>query len=576
VTAPRDTAGAELSWPFTAIEELDHYLDNTGEPSLVQLEIHAPGHLDAAVLAAALGQVLAADPAARRRLAPTSRWGRRLYWRTAAPDGADELLTTSRWDSQDQLAALRERLSAWPMSLHDTAVRVILAPGPEHDVVLVQAHHSAFDGVAALAFLTALSAAYRNRTGRGAIADRLPPLSPAPPGPLAAPKQRDCAVAVAVTTATAQSRRSQGHSPPRTADVPGPAQPPRTGDGPRPTDAPRPEDILRPAGSGRPDDPPRPAVRPREPAGAAGPRRAGDRPGAGRRPGADRLPGTVTRIAARAGAPGRPGYGFVLRSAAVARPARHGRGPHPTVNDLLVAALILAIDRWNAALGQRGGQIRITVPVNDRDPAQRWAGAGNRSRLIRVTAGPGQRADPAALLRHVAAQTRAGKERGRSGLDATSRLLGAGWAPALLKRPVARAARRVARPAFVDTSLVSNLGVLPDPPSFGGGREPVWLSGPAPMPRGLAVGALTIDGQLHLCVHYRHALLDRAAAEDFTDAYARALADLATATAPARAAGPAGKADPAQPAPAPVPPQAETAQAAELAETAAPIPGAPR
>jgi hypothetical protein len=114
----------------------------------------------------------------------------------------------------------------------------------------------------------------------------------------------------------------------------------------------------------------------------------------------------------------------------------------------------------------------------------------------------------------------------------------------------------VSRPAFVDTSLVSNLGVLPDPPSFGGGREPLWLSGPAPMPRGLAVGALTIDGQLHLCVHYRHALLDRAAAEDFTDAFARALADLAAATAPAQ-----------------VP---EPAKAAALAQTAAPIPGAPR
>ncbi len=76
---------APASWPFTPIEELDLYLENAHEPSLVQLETHARVHLDRAALAAALAEWLAADPAARRRLAVTSRWGRRLRWHTAAP-----------------------------------------------------------------------------------------------------------------------------------------------------------------------------------------------------------------------------------------------------------------------------------------------------------------------------------------------------------------------------------------------------------------------------------------------------------------------------------------------------------
>jgi NRPS condensation-like uncharacterized protein len=236
----------------------------------------------------------------------------------------------------------------------------------------------------------------------------------------------------------------------------------------------------------------------------------------------------VTRIASRGGQPDRPGYGFVLRSVAVPRPARHGTGPHPTVNDLFVAALIATIDEWNQAHGRRSGQIRITVPVNDRDPQGRWAGPGNQSRLIRATAWPRHRADPAGLLGHVAAQTRAGKQQRRAGLDGASRLLAAGWAPTVIKGGTARLVRRLAGPVGTDTSLVRNLGVPSEPPWFSGrGQEPVWLSGPAPMPRGLAVGAITVADRLHLSVHYRHALLDRAAAEEFTDAYCRALAELA-------------------------------------------------
>ena len=236
----------------------------------------------------------------------------------------------------------------------------------------------------------------------------------------------------------------------------------------------------------------------------------------------------MTRIAARPERPDRPGYGSVHRSVPVPRPAREGSGPFPTVNDVLVAALIATVRRWNAAHGRPASRIRISVPVNDRDHRSRWAGPGNQTRLIRVTAGGRDCADPARLLAHVAAQTRAGKQRPSAGLDATSRLLATGWAPAAVKRSAARLIRRLAAPVCTDTALVSNLGILPDPPSFSGrGTEPLWFSGPAQMPRGLGVGAVTIAGQLHLCVHHRHALLDRDAAADFTALYCQALGELA-------------------------------------------------
>jgi hypothetical protein len=455
---PASRAGL-TSWPFTPIEELDLYLESAADPSLIQLETLVQGHLDPAALESALAGALAADPAARRRLAATSPWRRRLHWEAAAPvapaaagarshPGRDARpLTVATWRTTGQLAALREWVSAWPIPLRDRAVRLILAIGPEHDVVILQTHHAAFDGISSLALLTAIGAVYREWAG----------------------------------------------------DI--------AGVGPETISLPAP----RPAGT----------------AGQTGTRGAGRTPGTLSRV-AVRLPGVVTRVAARTAWSDRPGYGSVQRSMPVPRPARQGGAPVPTVNDLLVAALIRAVDRWNAAQGQRSGRIRISVPVNDRDHQSRWAGPGNQTRLIRVTAGSRERADPARLLAHVEAQTRAGKQRPAAGLDATSRLLATGWAPTAVKRLAARLARRVAAPVCTDTALLSNLGAVSDPPSFGGnGTEPVWFSGPAQMPRGLGVGAVSTAGRLHLCVHYRHVLLDRSAAADFTALYCQALDELA-------------------------------------------------
>ena len=139
--------------------------------------------------------MLAADPAARRHLAATSRWSRRLRWEAAAPairtgsgpapSGEAGLLTVTGWRSPGQLAALRDQLSAWPMSLSSTAARLILAVGPEHDVVILQTHHAAFDGISGLALLAAICAAYRDRAGPGirpqSASPSCPASDPAPP-----------------------------------------------------------------------------------------------------------------------------------------------------------------------------------------------------------------------------------------------------------------------------------------------------------------------------------------------------------------------------------------------------------
>ena len=96
------------------------------------------------------------------------------------------MLTVTVWGSPGQLAALREQLAAWPLSLNHTAVRVVLAVGPEHDVVIVQTHHAAFDGISSLALLSAICAGYRDATGAGSgpvtASPSLPGFSQALPG----------------------------------------------------------------------------------------------------------------------------------------------------------------------------------------------------------------------------------------------------------------------------------------------------------------------------------------------------------------------------------------------------------
>jgi len=59
----------------------------------------------------------------------------------------------------------------------------------------------------------------------------------------------------------------------------------------------------------------------------------------------------------------------------------------------------------------------------------------------------------------------------------------------------------------------------------------MWFSTSAHMPRGLSVGAITVDGRLQLCFRYRRALLDDAAAGEFAAMYAAVLSRLSAGEA---------------------------------------------
>jgi NRPS condensation-like uncharacterized protein len=267
------------------------------------------------------------------------------------------------------------------------------------------------------------------------------------------------------------------------------------------------------------------------------------RPPEGLRAARTPLPRPAARIAARrlnGGRPRRraPGYGFVLLSCqGVPVAPQPAAGPRVTVNDLLVAALIATIATWNQACrDRRRGRgrlrpIRISVPADARAPGHH-EDLGNLSRLCTVTADP-HLADPARsadLLANIATQTSIAKQRPGPQVNPALAAVAKLPVPAGARRRVLRLAIRCLGGLASDTSLLSNLGNVKDPPAFAGlVPDRMWFSTPAHMPRGLAVGAITINGDLQLCFRYRRALFDDAAARDFVARYRTVLGTLAAA-----------------------------------------------
>jgi NRPS condensation-like uncharacterized protein len=227
-----------------------------------------------------------------------------------------------------------------------------------------------------------------------------------------------------------------------------------------------------------------------------------------------------------------PGYGFVLLEwPGVPAPRRPGHGPRPTVNDLLIAALIRAILRWNASAYRRlgrvrmwPGRVRISMPADARPPG-RGDELGNLSRLCTVSADP---SGTAALTTVVADQTRWAKHQPGPPVAPALAAVARTPLPTSVKRHMVRLGLRCLGRLRCDTSLLSNLGNITDAPRFGAlSPARMWFSTSTHMPVGLSAGAITVDGRLHVCFRYRHALFDHAAAQDFAAEYATALAALA-------------------------------------------------
>ncbi|MGH9283800.1 MAG: hypothetical protein ACRD0S_12800, partial [Acidimicrobiales bacterium] len=198
-------------------------------------------------------------------------------------------------------------------------------------------------------------------------------------------------------------------------------------------------------------------------------------------------------------------------------------------NDVLLAALHLAISVWNADHGVVGGRISVLVPVDLRTRA--WTReVGNLSVTARVSTTASDRASPTAALHAVRAQT-ARNIRTRTGTALIDALDRYGLLPLWARQSVI-VLLPLTRNHLLDSAVLSFVGRLDEPPTFGedaGAVTEVWLSTPSRMPLGLSVGAAIVAGRLHLAFRYPLRLFGPEGARHLAACYLAQLRLVATA-----------------------------------------------
>jgi NRPS condensation-like uncharacterized protein len=461
--------GAAQSMAFAVVDELTCYFDTPNEPANIHLEMRIPHQLDLRAFREAALAALAANPRAASRRARHSPLRRGYTWEQPDSFDVDPVSFTSFTDVGELAAQRTDFIAASPSIDASPPASLLVATGPDCAHVILNAHHATMDGISWLALLRDLGRRYRALAGGLGADGRLSG------GRL--PSDR-----------LPSDRPSGGQSPDsRPPDGPVPARPP--------------------------------APVPSAPATATA-----------------RSAGRPARIAPDGGGarglgvhmmllPGVPAVAPLAVSPAPALRDGLAVGPAPTLNDALIAALAVAIGRWNADHGQPARTSRITVPMNAR--AAGSPHLGNLTRLVTIFAAPPAPDDGLGpLLAEVARQTRAARDQSGAQVGpGISRLAGL-WCPAPVKRWLVRTALRTVGPLVCDTVMLTNLGNVPDPPDFGGGPITMAVSGPAQMPRGISLATITAGGQPQLAMRYNRALLSDTAAARFLAAFGQAIGEL--------------------------------------------------
>jgi NRPS condensation-like uncharacterized protein len=415
---------------FSALDEASYHLDSVSGPWSVHLEVRLSGTVIEDRLRQAVGMALARHPRARAR-ATLARQRRAGYeWEITPVPDVDPLDVVACADD-DALQAVRDGLQSVAVPLlRSPPLRIRLARHQKGDVVMLNLHHAAGDGIAALGLLRSIAQAY---------AGRCDPVPSTPPEEVEIP---------ALSSRWAQFRALVGE--------------------------------LRQAASR-----------------------------------------SVHLVPS--GGQDRPGYRLhhlvldTAQTAALITTAQAGT----TVNDLLLAGLHLALDSWNSEHGGAPGRLSVLMPVNLRPKASWHEVFGNFTFMVPVVTRPEDRGDPTTTVATIRHRTRRIKDE-RTPAAAVRLLDVLQHLPLPAKRSIARLATSQ---WVIPTAILSNLGRLDADLDFGPELRAceVWFSPPARMPMGLALGAVTAAGRLHLVFRYRHPLFGPAEVADFAGRYVAAL-----------------------------------------------------
>jgi NRPS condensation-like uncharacterized protein len=223
------------------------------------------------------------------------------------------------------------------------------------------------------------------------------------------------------------------------------------------------------------------------------------------------------------------GVAFVSHTFSVADTDALGalRQGSATINDVLAALLHITIARWNLSHNDSAGRITLMNAMNFRPITWRQEGVGNFSLWVNVATRQHERQDFASTLAAITEQTQKFKSDEAAGL-----LVDLLELVQLLPGSVRKALTGLMPLTgnfVVDTAVLNNLGRvpdLPDPAGKAGRITAIRFSPPTHMPMGVAVGAVTLRGELTLTFRYRHAQFDKHAAVAFKDSFLALLTEL--------------------------------------------------
>lgn len=205
---------------------------------------------------------------------------------------------------------------------------------------------------------------------------------------------------------------------------------------------------------------------------------------------------------------------------------RSHRRDGATVNDVLLAGLGVTIARWNDHHGVASAPLGLMMPVNLRPAEWRTDVVGNFASYVSVRLAPPELTDLSVAVSAARARTREIKRHDAAGLVVDLLELPTATLPTAVKRRF-QDLITLTGSRLVDTAVLSNLGRLDGVPRLddrAGHVTEVWFSPPGRMPLGASIGAATYNGELFLCLRYRHTLFDAGGAAGF----ARILHDVLT------------------------------------------------
>jgi NRPS condensation-like uncharacterized protein len=157
---------------LNVLDELYLHLDREDEPWTVHLEIRVEGRVKASRLRTAVRDAAARHPIARARLADSRLTDVRYRWEIADELDQIELEEVDCTDPAALPEARERLLGRTPRLDRHGPFALLLAHDPDGDVIALNLHHAAGDGLAALRLMGSIARAYADED------DPLPPVDP--------------------------------------------------------------------------------------------------------------------------------------------------------------------------------------------------------------------------------------------------------------------------------------------------------------------------------------------------------------------------------------------------------------